>query len=372
MIGFNTIDSKFLFLFILVLSLAARIYIVFFYAESWYTYDSYSYFSQAELLLEGKYPAYFPNGFPFIITLFIFITGSIVTTGTIIILLNIILSTLIVFLVYCISLSLYKEEKLALIAALLIGLYPNQINYVRFILSDIPCTFLLVLSLYLFQQSKYKFSAVAAGFASIIRTVFLPLGILFSLYLFKKKEYKTGRTYLIYFLIPVSLLILYGYIISSEITIGKNAFHNLTLTANNLEGGYTNAAASFNDYFSYLINDPVKFIKDRFFSLWELWGPLASITKWEKASLHYRILAGLRFPLLLLALYGFFKIPISNEKVFIALAVLILTAVHFFYFSSSRHSLSVEPFLVILGAKGLNEVYSKFFNSQLLKNKNSI
>ena|GEM_PF-5753368 len=73
------------------------------------------------------------------------------------------------------------------------------------------------------------------------------------------------------------------------------------------------------------------------------------------------LIAGLRFPLLILAFIGFLKITVSPEKFFMAAAVLILTCVHFFYFSNSRYSLTVEPFLAILAARGMMEIYSRLF-----------
>ncbi len=125
----NSLYSKNLLIIILSVGLIFRIYIAFFYTESWYTSDSWSYINQAQMLLDGNYPTLFPNGFPLIISLFIFFMGSILASGPILILLNIILSLLIIYLVYEISLSLYKEENLALIAALIVSLYPNQINF---------------------------------------------------------------------------------------------------------------------------------------------------------------------------------------------------------------------------------------------------
>jgi 4-amino-4-deoxy-L-arabinose transferase-like glycosyltransferase len=313
------------------------------------------------MLLDGKYPTVFPNGYPIIISLFLFLTVNIPSAGLTLILLNITLSVFIVYLVYRISFSIYKEENLALIAALTISLYPNQINYVRYILSDIPCTFFLVLALYLLAYSKYELSALSAGIASIIRTTFLPLGILLSIFLFSQKEYKNGKIFLLFTLIPVFALLIYGFMVSGEITLGENVFYNFTLTAKNFDGAYVDAGSSINDYVTYLTTEPAKFIKDRFSSLWDLWGPLASISKWEKASLHYRIIAGLRFPLLIIAIFGFLKTPKSREKIFMAAAFLILTCVHFFYFSNSRYSLPVEPFLAILAAKGIVELHYKFF-----------
>ncbi|MBE0571578.1 MAG: hypothetical protein IH618_08555, partial [Ignavibacteriaceae bacterium] len=160
---------------------------------------------------------------------------------------------------------------------------------------------------------------------------------------------------------PVCILLIYGFLVSGKITLGVNVFYNFTLTANNFEGNYIDANSSINDYVTYMVTEPAKFIKDRFLSLWDLWGPLASTNKWEKASLHYRIIAGLRFPLLILAFIGFLKIPLSSEKIFMGAAVLILTCIHFFYFSNSRYSLTVEPFLAILAAGGIMAVYVKLF-----------
>ncbi len=313
------------------------------------------------MLLNGKYPTMFPNGYPGIISLFLFITGNIPAAGLILVLFNIILSVVIIYLVYRISFVIYKEETLPLIAALIVSLYPNQINYVRYILSDVACTFFLVLSLYLLSYSNYKLSALTAGIASIIRTTFLPPGILLSIFLFSRKEYKNGRTYLLFILIPVCTLLIYGFLVSGKITLGVNVFYNFTLTANHFEGDYIDAGSSINDYVTYMVTEPAKFIKDRLLSLWDLWGPLASVNKWEKASLHYRIIAGLRFPLLILAIIGFLKIPFSKEIFFMSTAVLILTCIHFLYFSNSRYSLTVEPFLAILAARGVMEVYYRFF-----------
>lgn len=348
-------------IFILLIGLLLRIYISFFYSEIWYTADSWEYINQAKMLLDGKYPAMFPNGYPLIILVFISLTGSIPVAGVILILLNIFLSVVIVYLVYRISFAIYKEEKLAIIAALIISLYPNQINYVRYILSDVSCTFFLVLSLYLLTYSKYRLSALTVGIASIIRTTFLPLGILLSVFFFIRKEFRNWWHYLLFSLIPVLVLLTYGFAVSGKITLGVNVFYNFTLTANHFEGDYIDANSSINDYVTYMVTEPAKFIKDRFLSLWDLWGPLASTNKWEKASLHYRIIAGLRFPLLILAFIGFLKIPLSSEKIFMGAAVLILTCIHFFYFSNSRYSLTVEPFLAILAAGRIMAVYVKLF-----------
>lgn len=165
-----------------------------------------------------------------------------------------------------------------------------------------------------------------------------------------------------YFLIPVSSIILYGFIISGEVTIGNNIFHNLSLASTDFESEYIDAKTSVNEYLNYISSDPAKYLGDRFVSLWNLWGPFPSSSEGLRANLFFTILSGLRFPLLILAVYALWKFQPGKEKTFLICTFLVLTAVHFFFFSIPRFTVPVEPLLIILTVEGITKD-SKFSKS---------
>ncbi len=297
---------------------------------------------------------YFPNGYPLIIA-FLKLFNSIVSFPVALILLNILLSSASILLIYYISIEIFRNNKLALITAILVSIYPNQLNYVRFILTEVPSVFFLILSLFLFQKNSNTLSGISIGLASVIKTSLMPVAILFYLYLILIKRAKHSNYFILGFILPVILLLIYGYVVSGVFTLGNNAAHNFYLAI-----GWKGVPAGLGDgiyyYFSDFINNPYNFFLDRLQSLWHFWGYLPPYNEGMRESLIFRILIGLRFPLLILGIYGFIKIKKSAVSVFLFLPAFVLTIIHTIFFSNPRFTFPAEPFLIILAVYGLTQI----------------
>ena len=353
-------------LFIILISLIARFFISFGTGLPWISVDSVNYIIQAKALLNGGYEYYFPNGYPLIIALFIFIS-SLIPLKIGLILFNIFISTLGVFFIYLISEKYFTENKIyPLIAAAVVAFYPNQLNYVHFILTEVPAAFFLILSLYFFIKDKTIFSGLAIGIASIIKISLLPAAVLFSLYLFVSRGMNRHAVYfLIFSLLPLVILSVYGFAVTGEISLTKNSFHNLYLTAGVTDVNNITLSEGLSVYFNYLSASPVNFLTDRVESFWNLWGFLPAATEGLRENIFYRLLIGLRFPLLLFGIYGYMKTGNKELKVFLILPALVLTVIHTLTFSGPRFTFPAEPFLIVLGVKGIEELYNKYFRRQV-------
>ena len=366
---YSKIKENFYLVFILAAALFFRIYSVAVNGIG-YTIDSQNYIKQAKLLLEGHYSLYFPNGFPLIVAFFLPFKNFI-DLGTCLITLNIILSVITVYFVYRICRNSFSNKYLAFIAAAIMAVYPNQIKYVHWFLSEVPAAFFITLSLFLFTKKKYVASGAALGMASMIRTTLLPIGILFSLYLLIRKNISVYK-YFAFFSVVILAFLTYGYARTGYFTIGQNAAHNLSITTE-----YSDTASfpkvnlktlngSLNDYVSYAFAHPSEFLSERLENLWDLWGPMPPWGEgWEgRSEFFWKI--GVRFPLLLLAVFGFIVSEKNFTSVFSIVAIAVITTIHCLYFADPRFTHTIEPFAVILASIGILNLYVR-----IRKNYNS-
>ncbi|MDR3611673.1 MAG: glycosyltransferase family 39 protein [Ignavibacteriaceae bacterium] len=317
-----------------------------------YTIDSYNYIWQADILRNGGYSNYFPNGYPLIILLVSLFSP--LETG--LLWLNIILSLFTVLFVYLIAKGLTRNIKIALLCAAIVTLYPNQVNYVHFILTEVPCTFFLALSVYLFQKEKLAYSGLAMGAALIIRTTIVFVPVILFVYLFLNSRKKESIIYFISFLIiPVSLM-LYGYFVSGDFTLGRNFTHNIYVTIKQpYKISYTKIQGVV-AYCNAFISSPVQFLSDRLRSFWNLWGFLPYQADGFRGGLAYRLLVGLRFPLLILGIYGWLKSAKNSIPLLLILPAVSITIIHTLFFSSTRFTFPAEPFLIILAVIGIRKI----------------
>ena len=356
------IKGNYYLVFILSVALVYRIYSVAVNGVG-YTIDTQNYIKQAKLLLDGKYSLYFPNGYPLIIAFFLPLK-SFIDLGACLITLNIILSVITVYLIYKICRESFNNKYIAFIAVTIAAVYPNQIKYVHWFLSEVPAAFFITLSLYLFIKKKHILSGASLGMASMIRTTLLPVGILFSLYLFIRKDIPVYK-YFTFFSLVILVFLTYGYARTGNFTIGQNAAHNLSISTE-----YSDTASfprvhlkplngSLNEYVSYAFSNPSDFFSERFENLWDLWGPMPS---WKESwngrfSFFWKI--GVRFPLLILALFGFIISNKNNTSVFSITAIAVITAIHCLYFADPRFTYTIEPFTIILASIGLLNIFER-------------
>src|SRR5579872_5962320 len=97
---------------ILILGFLLRVIIVFFVPLIHMHRDSYDYYRQADIILQGRYLNYFPNGFPFIVAIAKTLSES--HTQLLLLWLNIGISTLTVYFVYDIGKRVFGKVPVAL------------------------------------------------------------------------------------------------------------------------------------------------------------------------------------------------------------------------------------------------------------------
>lgn len=340
---------------VITLSFFIRILIAFYFSDNWLTPDSKNYIVQANELLNGGFGLYFPNGFPALIALVTVIAGT-ASRDLSIIILNIIFSIASVYIFWIIIKRYPGINFYSLIALALFAFYPNQLNYVRFILTEVPSVLFLMLSFYFISRNKFSAAGLMLGAAVIIKTSLLPLALLFSFYLFYEKEFKNGIRFISLSLFPVVLMLIYGFMLTGSFTIGYSSLHNFYLSVNQPELLSTNIFDSIGYYLNYAVSHPLLFILERFQSLWEFWGLLPASNEGLRGNLLFRIIIGIRFPLLLLAIYGFIKSDKNNLVIFSSLTLITLTVMHFIFYSIPRYNFAAEPFLIFLAVLGLNNL----------------
>jgi hypothetical protein len=348
---------------VITLSFFTRIIIAFYFSDNWLTPDSENYILQANELLKGGFGLYFPNGFPALIALVTTLVGTAARDYSMIVV-NLILSTASLYIFNIIVRNYIGVNYFSLIAIALFAFYPNQLNYVRFILTEVPSVFFLVLSFYLISKNKFSTAGLMLGLAAIMKTSLLGLLVLFSFYLFYKKEFQKGIKFLISSLLPVALMSIYGLIITGVFTIGYSSEHSFYLAVNQPELLSTNILDSITYYLNHAFSHPLKFIYERFQSLWDFWGFLPFSGEGLRSNLLLRLIIGIRFPLLLLALYGFYKSPKDTLVVFSLLIMIALTLMHFVFYSNPRYNFAAEPFLFFLAVIGLKYFFEKHLNKE--------
>ena len=314
-----------------------------------YTIDSENYIKQAIALRNGSYDEYFPNGYPLLIYLVSLFSS--VEWG--VLLLNVFLSVFTVLLVYLTAEKLTSKFAIAFLSALIVTFYPNQFNYVHFVLTEVPTTFFVVLSVYLFVKNKMELSGIAMGLAVIMRpTIILAPVILFAVMYFRGNK-KNGIVYLLYFLAVPVILMFYGFLRTGVFTLGRNFTHNIYLTVNQPYHESYTKMQGIKAYINYMVSTPGLFLSERIQSLWDLWGFNPAESPGFKGYQLFRIILGLRFVIIVLGIVGFIRSDRSYKYLCLLAPAISITIIHTMFFSNPRFTVPAEPLLIILGVYGV-------------------
>lgn len=353
---------------ILALAIALRVGICFFSDLPWYTSDTHTYLRMAEAISAGDPLSSRPNGYPLLIVILRFLVGEGALPQTLIGL-NIILSTAVVGLIFVIGRVTTHRDDVALLAALAVAAYPNQLNFVRFLLTEVPTTFLLAAALTAFFLNYRVMSGLLLGVTAIMRTSLAPLGLLVPAlaYAFDRSRAHLARSLGGYGLSLLLYFSLLGFgVVAPSSNLGPNllvatrAYSHKPIDYTTDEFSAEQHRHPARTYLTYAYEHPRAFIAKRLSSLWTLWGPWPGSAYEENSRGPIRkALIGLRFPVLLLALVAVFFRPERLYPWVLLLPALLITVVHMLFFSTSRFTYPAEPFLLLLATLGVMDLATR-------------
>ena len=344
---------------LLFLALIIRIYLCFGSGLSTWSTDTYDYIRMADGILNGQPISFFPNGFPLLIAA-VKIAGGEEHLATNLLVLNILMSTCVVLATFFVAQSIMTRQ-LALAATALVAFWPNQLNFVRQILSEVPSTFFLTLAIALMLRARSFSSGMLFSAATLVRSSLFPIAPLAALCLLWGRK-RLEAFWLITgfaFIIGMELALIKFGILKGASNIGTNlliAIHNNSTHGIDFSLGMFSEqekGAPLMTYLSFAVSHPIEFLSQRLSSAWELWGPWPGVGDAPiPRSTVTRLLIGLRFPALILAVLAIWVLRSRPQIWLIATPILVVTVTHVLFFSTSRFTYPVEPSLLILAVLG--------------------
>jgi hypothetical protein len=343
---------------ILMAGVLLRVVITFFLPFLHMHRDSYEYYRQAEIMLMGRYLNYFPNGYPFIVLIAKTVTAD--HSQTLLLWLNIVMSTLNIWFVYDIGKRIFHSSAVALLAAFLIAIFPPLLNYVRWIMSETPTIFFLLGAYFFYYRRQFWLSGLFFGLATVVRTNIAPvflLLVLVELLFLKKINYRL----LLAAFLPIILVGSYCYLKTGKFSIQGNAriniMYSVTASGNHIDWfiGEKHPEIDTEDkatkmYLDHMKKEPGQFIRQRLANAWELWGFFASDADGFRSPAVRILLGGCNFFLIVFGLFGWWK----NRKDFmisiLVLPFVVVTAVCVILVTIPRYGYPAHPFLILLGA----------------------
>jgi len=344
---------------ILLTALALRLYMVFLSGLPHLGSDGLTYIDMGDAILDGKPVSFFSNGYPILLAALAHLMGE-ADPQPAWLLMNVLMSTGIVAFVLLLA-RRWLEPAFTLAAGAVVAVWPTQLYYTAQFLSDIPATFFLTFGIHLALRRQPAAAGFVLGIATLIRDSLLPSVLLFAAVGMFDPERRRDMARL---LLAVGIVQVLEWILEARgvtappSTAGLNLL--LAVTSMSTEGipaappglSPEQMAHPWATYFRFALEHPWTFILQRLASLYELWGPWpnAGAPGSPRGTL-VRLVIGLRFPLLVLALGGLWAGRRHLESWMVAAPLLGLTAVHIAFFSASpRFTIPMEPAAIVLAA----------------------
>jgi hypothetical protein len=357
---YNPREKKLLAL-ILTVGFLLRIGICFFTHLPHLHFDSYEYYKQADTLLAGSYTNFFPNGYPLIMAIAKFIAGT--GSNTLLLWINIVFSTLTVWFTWDIAKRVFPNPYVAPIAAALVAIFPSQINYVRWLTTEVPTAFFLLGAYFFYFRQQYTRSGIFFAVAIFVRTNVAPIPLLL-LVIKTIREKKVPWRLAAGTVLPLLLVASYCFLRTGEFSIAGNNQVNI-LYAVTAKGGYMDY--SYNEkhpeintsgkamkmYIDHMIGQPMEFIGQRLANYWELWGFYPSSARGSRGTASRLLLGAGNFFMIVLGLTGWWLNRRLLAAHLLMLPFLTVTAIHVLLFVLTRFTYPVEPFMILLAASAI-------------------
>ncbi|MBS1664284.1 MAG: glycosyltransferase family 39 protein [Bacteroidetes bacterium] len=347
---------------IAALGFLLRLYICFFSGLPNMHKDSFEYFKQADTLLAGGYTDYFPNGYPLMIALVKAVCKGL--TEPIMLLLHIGMSVATIWFVYDIGRRISGLPYLGLLAALLLAVFPSQINYVRWLTTETPTAFFLLGGFFFYYRRNYMWAGLFLGFATVVRSnvspVFLLLFLVHFIHYNKQPFLKRLPVSLIAgTFLPLLLIGSYCYWKTGKFsTAGNNQInilYSVTASGSYIDFNLGDKLPEVNTtgkalhlYVQHMKEYPGEFVRQKLANYWELWGFYASSAAGGRGT-GSRLLLGLgNLFLLVLGLPGWWQQRKNYPVSILIIPFVVVTILHTMLFAMPRYTYPVEPFLLIL------------------------
>jgi hypothetical protein len=323
--------------------------------------DTPEYYQQAGALLSGSYINFFPNGYPLLIAIAKLIAGN--YSNTFLLWCNIFFSTLTIWFIFDIGKRVFSDSGIALLAAAILALFPEQINYVRWLTTEVSTAFLLLAAWYCYCREQNLRSGILFALAIFVRTNIAPIAFLL-LILRLARDRKIPWRLTAGLILPLLLICIYCNKKTGEFSISGNNQINI-LYAVTAKGDYVDFRLNLKHpeinttgkavkmYVDHMLNEPMEFLSQKCANYWELWGfyhPSARI--YRSAGSRFLLGAG-NFILIVFGLAGWWLHRRMFNVNLLLLPFLTITAIHVILFALTRYTYPVEPFMILLAASAI-------------------
>lgn len=346
---------------ILTIGFLLRVWICFFTHLPNMHRDSHEYYGQADTLLSGGYTNFFPNGYPLIMAIAKLIAGT--ASNTFLLWVNIAFSTLTVWFTWDIAKRVFPNPLVAPVAAAFVAVFPSQINYVRWLTSEVPTLFFLLGAYFFYYRKQDVRSGVFFALAIFVRTNIAPIPIV--LLLIKAiRDKRIPWRLAAGTILPLMLIGSYCFLKTGEFSIAGNNQINIlyAVTAkgdsvdfslNRKHPDINTSGKAMKMYIGHMVDKPMEFIGQKWANYWELWGFYPTSARGTRGTGSRLLLGAGNFFMIVFGLIGWWL----HRRLFAAnllmLPFLTVTAIHVLLFALTRYTYPVEPFMILLAAAGI-------------------
>ncbi len=338
------------------IALLARAAVLAWRPGDWVHTDSLAYLQQAQAIRAGGWAAFFPNGYPLLLSL---VPGWPGDPGHLFLaaVLHIVVGAATAPLVFALALRLTGSLVAAWIAGLAMALFPEHVHTSPLLMTDVPTGVLLILAAWAGISRRPLAAGLALGAAATFRSTVVPLALLAPFLLLPAGERRGAGRLLAGFALPVAIVLILGWTRTGAWTLGENLPMNIlqghlslgwNIRLPNLADVHMPTGKALGIYFQGLLDNPLFFLRQRLAALSEIWGVLPGDP--SARSLPVRLLMSLRAPVLVLALLGAWRARGNRAVLWCAAAVAWVTLLHACLYGYPRYALQALPLALALAS----------------------